>query len=68
MSILGKFSRTAVALGGLLLFIGILLIVASVLTVYGMVKLPESALFMEFLLVVSVLNCIAGILLAHDSW
>ena len=41
MSELGKISRVAVALGGFLIFIGVIMTVASALAFYDIVKMPE---------------------------
>lgn len=67
MSELGKLSRVAVALGGFLIFIGVIMVVASAFAFYDIVKMPEGTLFIWFLLVISLLNLTAGILLAHNS-
>lgn len=67
MSELGKLSRVAVALGGFLIFMGVIMVVASALAFYDFVKMPEGTLFIWFLLVISLLNLTAGILLAHNS-
>lgn len=66
MSWLGKLSRVAVALGGFLIFVGVIMVVASALAFYDFVKIPEGTLFIWFLLVISLLNLIAGILLAYN--
>jgi hypothetical protein len=66
MSELGKLGRIAVALGGFLIFVGVIMILACALAFYGFVKIPESMLFMWFILVISLLNLIAGILLARN--
>jgi hypothetical protein len=67
MSELGKLSRVAVALGGFLLFVGVIMVVASALGFYDIIMMPEGTLFLWFLLVISLLNLLAGILLAHNS-
>lgn len=66
MSKLGKLGRIAVALGGFLIFTGVIMVVACALAFYDFVKIPESTIFILFLLIISLLNLTAGILLAHN--
>lgn len=66
MSDLGKLGRIAVALGGFLIFTGVIILLACALAFYDFVKIPESFLFMWFLLIISLLNLIAGILLSRN--
>jgi predicted tellurium resistance membrane protein TerC len=68
MTELGKFNRVAVALGGFLIFVGVIMVVASALAFYDFVKIPEGTLLIWFLLVISLLNLIAAILLARNCW
>ena len=66
MSLPGKLSRVAIALGGFLIFTGVIMVIAFALAFYEFVNIPASALFMWFLLVLSLLNLMAGILLAYN--
>ena len=66
MSLPGRLSRVAVAIGGFLIFVGVLMVVSFALAFYDLVKIPEEMLFMWFLLLISLLNVIAGILLAYN--
>ncbi len=66
MSLPGRLSRVAVAIGGFLIFVGVLMVVSFTLAFYDLVKIPEEMLFMWFLLIISLLNIIAGILLAYN--
>jgi hypothetical protein len=59
-------SRVAIALGGFLIFVGVILVIAFALASYDFVNIPNSTLFMWFLLVLSLLNLIAGMLLAYN--
>ena len=67
---LNKFSRVSSALGGLLIFVGILLIGIFALVLFGLIDLAifksqdYRGLFMLVLLVISILDLIAGIILA----
>jgi hypothetical protein len=67
---LNKFSRVSSALGGLMVFVGILLIGIFALALFGLIDLEvfKSAdyrvLLMLVLLVISILDLIAGIMLA----
>jgi nitrate reductase gamma subunit len=68
MSKLRKLSRVAVALGGLLIFVGTIMVVISALAFFDAVNLPidsEQRLFMWGLLVISLLGSMAGILLVY---
>lgn len=66
MSLPGKLSRVAVAIGGFLIFVGVLMVVSFALAFYDLVMIPEEMLFIWFLLLISLLNVIAGILLAYN--
>lgn len=67
---LGKFSRVSSALGGLLIFVGILFIGIFALALFGLIDLAifksqdYRGLLMLVLLVISILDLIAGIILA----
>ena len=66
MSLPGRISRVAVALGGFLIFIGVLIVVSFALAFYDLMRIPEETLFIWFLLFISLFNVIAGILLAYN--
>jgi len=67
---LSKFSRVSSTLGGLLIFVGILLIGIFALALFGLIDLAifksqdYRGLLMLVLLVISILDLIAGIILA----
>lgn len=67
MDKLRKPSRVAVALGGLLMFMGTMMVAISTLVFFGAINLsvdPEQEkLFMWVLLITSLLNLTSGILL-----
>ena len=65
MGRLGKLGKVSVALGGFLMFVGVMMVVASALDFYDFVKISEEPMFTGFLLVISLLNLIAGLLLAR---
>ncbi len=68
MSRLRKLSRVAVALGGFLIFVGAIMVTISALAFFGVINVSidseEGELFMWFVLIISLLNVVAGILLA----
>lgn len=67
---LRKFGRASSALGGFLIFLGIIIIGIFALALFGVINLEVFSsenfrpLFMLVLLVVSVLDIISGIILA----
>lgn len=69
MSKLRKLSRVAVALGGLLIFVGTIMIAISALAFYDVtnaaIDSKQGKLFMWVLLIISLLNLASGILLLH---
>jgi hypothetical protein len=69
MSKLRKLSRVAVALGGLLIFVGTIMIAISVLAFYDVtnaaIDSEQGKLFMWVLLIISLLNLASGILLLY---
>ncbi len=69
MSRLRKLSRVAVALGGFLIFVGAIMVTISALAFFGVINVSidseEGELFMWFVLIISLLNVVAGILLAY---
>lgn len=69
MSELNKLSRFAVAIGGLLLFTGCVMVVVSALAFFDVLHVSTGSEWKELpvwvLLVVSVLNLISGILLVR---
>jgi hypothetical protein len=69
MSGLRKLSRVAVALGGFLMFVGGIMATISALAFFGVLNVPidleEGKLFMWFILIISLLNVVAGILLLY---
>jgi len=69
MSKLRRLSRVAVALGGLLIFVGTIMIAISALAFYDVTNVAIDSkygkLFMWVLLIISLLNLASGILLLH---
>ena len=69
MSKLRKLSRVAVALGGLLIFVGTIMIAISALAFYDgtnvAIDSKHGNLFMWVLLIISLLNLASGILLLY---
>lgn len=69
MSKLRKLSRVAVALGGLLIFVGTIMVVISALAFFDAINLPidseQRKLFMWGLLIISLLGSMSGILLVY---
>ena len=66
MSLPGRLSRIAVAIGGFLIFTGVLMVLSFALAFYDLVNIPGGVLFIWFLLVISLLNVLSGILLAYN--
>ncbi len=69
MSKLRKLSRVAVALGGLLIFVGTIMIAISALAFYDVtnaaIDSKHGKLFIWVLLIISLLNLVSGILLLY---
>jgi len=68
MSSIGYLGRVAVALGGFLIFIGVIIVIVSILAFYDFVNVPDGTSFIWFLLIISLFNLIGGILLAYNNW
>lgn len=66
MSRLAKLGRVSIALGGFLIFLGVVMIVVCALAYYELAIIPDSAVFFWFLLIISLLNLIGGLLLARN--
>jgi hypothetical protein len=69
MSGLRKRTRVAVALGGFLMFVGGIMATISALAFFGVLNVPneleEGRLFMWFILIISLLNVVGGVLLLY---
>ena len=66
MSRLEKLSRVSIALGGFLIFLGVVMIVVCTLAFYELVIMPEGGVFFGFLLIISLLNLVGGLLLTRN--
>lgn len=66
MSRLAKLGRVSIALGGFLIFLGVVMIVVCALAYYELAIIPDSAVFFWFLLIIILLNLIGGLLLARN--
>jgi hypothetical protein len=71
MSRLSKLSRVAAALGGFLIFVGMIIVAISTLFFFDVISMPrtlfQGKLFMWVLLIISLLNLTSGILLLYKS-
>ncbi len=69
MSRLRKPSRVAVAFGGFLMFVGGIMATVSALSFFGVLNVPtnleEGNSFTWLILIISLLNVVAGILLVY---
>ena len=66
MSRLEKLGRVSIALGGFLIFLGVVMIVVCALAYYELVIIPEGEGFFGFLLIISLLNLAGGLLLTRN--
>lgn len=66
MSRLAKLGRVSIALGGFLIFLGVVMVIVCALTYYELVIIPEVAVFFWVLLMLSLLNLIGGLLLTRN--
>lgn len=66
MTRLAKLGRVSIALGGFLIFLGVVMIVVCALDYYELVIIPEGVIFFWFLLIISLLNLIGGLLLTRN--
>jgi len=71
MSRLSKISRVSVALGGFLIFVGMIIVAISTLAFFDVIAMPrtplQGKLFMWVLLIISLLNLTSGILLLYKG-
>ena len=66
MSRLAKLGRVSIALGGFLIFLGVVMIIVCTLAYYELVIVPEAVGFFWVMLLVSLLNLIGGLLLTRN--
>lgn len=66
VSRLAKLGRVSIALGGFLIFLGVVMVIVCALTYYELVIIPEVAVFFWVLLMLSLLNLIGGLLLTRN--